>query len=349
MTLIEQSKGLFNRAIIMSGTSFSKSWALIPRSHCEKFAVELARKLSWKGKDGDEKSLLEFLEDVPPFDIVTETVTVVNNEDRFHDGVLIPFGPCIEPIESENCLITKDPILMARDAWSKDIDIIFTACSLEGIVMSFIKEEVANFYFQNSSAYFLPLAELDISPNDPIAIEYGDRLKNLYYKNGEEPSLDNQEQYIMHQGDLILWHGIYRAIMSRLVYATTGKTFIFRFHVDANLNVYKNIRNCAHYKGASHADDLFYLFNTIYAESPQRDSKEFEVIKKMVGIFTNFAINGTPNCHEIEPIKFTPQTNADELKCVQITENDVTEIFLPELCKLRVWNSIYDDHDVALY
>lgn len=348
MTLIEQSKGLFHRAIIMSGSSFSKSWSLIPRSHCTKFAEELGRKLGWKGKKGDEKNLLEFLEDVSPFEIVTETLTIVTNDDQYKDGVNIPFGPCIELYKSEICLIDKDPILMAREAWSNDIDIIFTGCSMEGILMASLKEEVANFYFQSSPAYLLPLDELDLTPNDPIAIEYGERIKNLYYKDGEEPSTENQEQYLMHQGDYILWHGIYRAIMSRLAYAK-GKTFLLRFHVDAALNVYKILRKCAHYKGASHADDLFYIFNSIYAESPSRDSKEFKVIEIMIGIFTNFAINKSPNCREIEPIKFAPQTSPDELKCVQITENDLTEIFLPEVIKLRVWNSIYDDHDVTLY
>ncbi len=146
----------------------------------------------------------------------------------------------------------------------------------------------------------------------------------------------------------MFWHGIYRAIISRLSNGA-GKNYFLRFDADGTLNVFKRAKKCAQYKGASHADDLFYLFNSKFAENVEKSSKEFKVVQQMVGIYTNFAINGTPNCEEIEPVKFTVLSADREFKCVQITENEVKEIVIPEIDKLKVWDSIYKDHDVPMW
>lgn len=331
----------------MSGTSFCKQWSIIPRAYCRKFADKLARKLGWNGHSGVEKDLLEFLENAPACEIVDATNTVLSNEDEFAGGVVIPFGPVIEPYKSSNCLIPKDPIEMARDAWSNNIDMMFTGCSFEGILRAFVKEEVAYYYLEDAS-YFAPLLDLDLQATDPIALEYGERIKNLYYNENVQPSVENQESYLKYNSEFIFWHGIYRAMLSRMEFAS-GKTYLFRFNVEGELNLYKKLKKCEKYKGASHVDDLFYIFKSIHLDVPPKDSKEFKTIERMIGIYTNFAINGTPNCAEIEPAQFLSQTNADALKCIEITEDDVTEIELPELSKLKVWNSIYKDHDVPLY
>lgn len=113
--------------------------------------------------------------------------------------------------------------------------------------------------------------------------------------------------------------------------------------------MFKALKESSKYRGASHADDLFYLFTTVYHEPPISGSKEGETIKKIVGIFTSFAIEGDPNCQEIAPVKIIAQNGNSPLKCVNITENGVAEILLPEEENLKVWNSIYEAHNVPLY
>ncbi|KAG5669167.1 hypothetical protein PVAND_017062 [Polypedilum vanderplanki] len=345
LSISEQSKGLFNRAIIMSGTAFNKSWCFkMPRKMCRKFNDKLARKLGWNGKFGDEKSLLEFLENASACEIVDETNLILSNEDEFEHGILLPFGPIIEPYKSKNCLIFKDPIEMARDSWSNEIDIIFSGTSFEGIFKANVKDEVA-FYYLQDPAYFTPLIDLDLQVTDPITQEYGQRIKNLYYQPDEMPSIENQEAYLRYCSDFIFWHGIYRAVQSRLEFSK-AKTFLLRFNVDGKLNLYKSLKKSEKYKGACHADDLFYLFKTIHLDVPEKDSNEFKSIERMIGIFTNFAATGDPN---YDDCKFSPQSNINDLKCTEITEKDVKEIDLPELKTLKVWDSIYKDHDVPLF
>ena len=62
----EQSKGLFHRAILLSGCSFNKTWALSQRKD---FASRLAKKLGWDGSGGDKK-LLEVLENAKAHDLM---------------------------------------------------------------------------------------------------------------------------------------------------------------------------------------------------------------------------------------------------------------------------------------
>ena len=113
--------------------------------------------------------------------------------------------------------------------------------------------------------------------------------------------------------------------------------------------MFKALKKCMKYKGACHADDLFYLFNTVYHEPPTQGSKEFKTIQKMVGMFTSFAINGDPNCQEVQHLNIKPQDGSTPMKCINITETDVTEIPLPRENNLKVWNSIYEEHNVPLY
>lgn len=60
----EKSKGLFHKAIPMSGSSLC-NWSVIPRLQ---WAERLAKNLGWNGEG--EASILEFLQNVDPVKIV---------------------------------------------------------------------------------------------------------------------------------------------------------------------------------------------------------------------------------------------------------------------------------------
>lgn len=131
---------------------------------------------------------------------------------------------------------------------------------------------------------------------------------------------------------------------------SSAKTFLFRFDVDAELNMFKALKKSQHYRGACHADDLFYLFTTDYHPHPPPDSREFKTIDRMVGMFTSFAITGDPNCSEVSNLKIFPcDGNGNDSQCVNITENNVTEIELPEINRMRVWDSIYHECEIELF
>lgn len=122
-----------------------------------------------------------------------------------------------------------------------------------------------------------------------------------------------------------------------------------RFDVDGELNMFKALKKAMQYKGACHADDLFYMFTTNYHDTPAVESKEFKTIEKIIGIFTSFAINGDPNSRETSHLFIHPCDGSSPLKCINIDENNVLEILLPEQENMKVWDSIYDALDIHLF
>lgn len=121
------------------------------------------------------------------------------------------------------------------------------------------------------------------------------------------------------------------------------------FDVDADLNMFKALKNGQKFKGACHADDLFYLFTTVYHDPPASGTKEFETIRKYSGMITSFAKTGGPNCDEIPHLDIQPIDGSSELECILITSSEVSLNALPIEENMKVFDSIYDDRGIPLY
>ncbi len=190
-TISEHSRGLFNRAIPMSGCAFNKTW------NCYDLKPMVKRLVTALGhKEGDdEKVILKFLEEVDPEEIVKASGNLLIDEEIYKNHFLFSFGPTIEPYVSKNCFIPKDPVLMAREAWGNDIDVLIGGCSNEGLLIgffvNFMKLDLRKMFekFYNN----LPL-ELAISCGSEKSVEYAKMLKKLYY-GCTEPSVANLQGY----------------------------------------------------------------------------------------------------------------------------------------------------------
>lgn len=144
-------------------------------------------------------------------------------------------------------------------------------------------------------------------------------------------------------------------MQSRSFYGGAGKNFLYRFDVDLSQNFVKKAHVEPHeigkYPGASHCDELPYLFKTgpdTKIPSPTIDSKEFDVIKMMVETFTTFAATGDPNNETIGEWK---EFNSNDLhtKCLNFNENGTEMINLPEESRIKVWNEIFAEENVELF
>lgn len=180
----------------MSGSAFNRTWSFASRN---KQAQRLAEILGWKGDNQNEKQILEFLESVPAFELDNASKELMSVEERLGFGISVPFAPVIEPYKTENCIISEDPVEMARNAWSNSIDIVVMGTSFEGLLRAFVDEDKAYKLLENPS-YFAPLNDLNLKPDDHQAIKFGSRIRNLYYGQGSQPSVENQEQYLKVRG-----------------------------------------------------------------------------------------------------------------------------------------------------
>lgn len=190
------AKGLFQRAIPMSGTSFIKAWA---SSKNKEMTERLAKSLGWNGTGGD-KAILDLFESVSAKDLVAAEAKLLTPQDFFAEHVCFPFTPVIEPYVNERTFLAKDPVLLGREAWSNDIDCMLGGTSLEGGMMLIFPSQ-GKFHECLEDTAVLPLIrELGLDTAKPSdkqkASEFGDKLKKLYF--GESSiSAETRDQYLL--------------------------------------------------------------------------------------------------------------------------------------------------------
>lgn len=251
-----QSRGLFHKAILVSGTAFIKSWGVNEQSN--DFAARLAKKCGWNGVGGEAK-ILETLENANAHALMKHSAAInFLTAEEFSQFFIFSFGPVVEPYVTDNCFIPNNPAQMARDAahWSNSIPCMIGGASLEGVMLDFMGKNEFYLDLLTDARYFTPSRELGLNVNSNEALKYGLELKELYNKGDAAPK--NLKKLFEYAGDRLIWHGIYNAVLSRI--EGCGKTFLFRFDADTELNFMKRMAK-VEYSGASHGDMSLYFLS----------------------------------------------------------------------------------------
>lgn len=267
-----QSRGLFNKAILMSGCIYN-NWALVPPRD---FANRLGTKLELEFSN--EKQLLDQLTTIPPEKIILAQEKLLTEEEKL-DQFMAGMGPVIEPYKTENAFIADDVIRLSRCAWGNSIDILIGGCSNEGLLWH---KEVNEKLLEKHKilTHFIPL-ELRQNKTDDELREMAKLLKEFYFK-GKEPSMESLNSYITLIGDKNFWHGFHRTLLARLKYSK-AKTYLYRFDiVSKTQNHHKLMFADEQAPGACHADDKSYLFKTALGRVPDSSTKEHRAIHRMV-------------------------------------------------------------------
>lgn len=177
----------------MSGVAFNKSWSFTRPLN---WADRLAKQLEFAGES--EAEMLEFLENANAADLVKAEELILSDKEKYGMHIAFPFGPVVEPYESQNCFIPKDPVLLAREAWSKNMDCIIGYTSFEGLIMSFIEKLPVFEKFidavKKNVAFFAPLNELGLDENSDLAKSLGKKIKEIYF-GLLQPTKSNMEPY----------------------------------------------------------------------------------------------------------------------------------------------------------
>jgi hypothetical protein len=83
---------------------------------------------------------------------------------------------------------------------------------------------------------------------------------------------------------------------------------------------------------------------------PSIDSKEFEMIKKMVSIVASFVISGNPNNDpNNQDFVFEAVTSESPLKCLDFSNDHIEMIDFPEIERMKVWDEILEDANIPVY
>jgi cholinesterase len=178
----ERSKGLFKKAIIMSGCVLNK-FSLTPQRD---WANRLARKLGFNGSE-NETEILEFLQNADPVEIVKVQDSLMEADEK--SKISMAFAPHIEHYKTEDTFNSEYPIDLVRKAWSNEIDIMIGGTSDEGLMyLEYLQQNPAllkSFNLENQ----MPI-ELNLDVNDPKRQVFAEKLRKMYYSNSTDPTVD---------------------------------------------------------------------------------------------------------------------------------------------------------------
>ncbi|KAI4468944.1 carboxylesterase [Holotrichia oblita] len=113
-------------------------------------------------------------------------------------------------------------------------------------------------------------------------------------KQIEFPKESDRPSQLWIAGDAWLTYGVYKSIVAHSK-RDHKDLYFYVLSADTELNYFKRLHPVtAKYKGASHIDDLGYIFKTKFTPDFKPDSIEAKSMEKVVKLWTNFAKYGNP-------------------------------------------------------
>lgn len=231
----DYSKGLFHKAISMSGSALN-AWA--NRSTNSDLDERLARNIGWNG-EGGKKAMWDLI-------LSTDTATLVEHHPKpteleKQNGLLFNYVPVVEPYDNGDCFVPRSLVEMNRSAWGNKVPLILGGTSHEGyyFAVDHIKNEnqfADDGYFANA----LP-RELVLPLDSDKRKQLGQDLKRLYFGD-QIPSMQNLEIFANVWTEKLFWHGLNAIVKSRVSDPNAAPTYLYYFNFTSKvLNVYQSL------------------------------------------------------------------------------------------------------------
>lgn len=222
--LSEFSTGLFDKAILQSGTALA-DWCNIPQLN---WAERLAKQLGWNG-EGGTAGYYEFLKNVDATLMVKQQEKILTDVEK---GLWIfsPYAPTIEPYVAEQSFFTKNPSELCRTAWGNRIPIIIGGNSEEGILWYYDLSTNPSRYDHEDS--FKNLFSFQFGEDSEKTRLYAEKTKRFYYGD-EQPTKENVSKFMYLIGDRNFISGISLAIQARVNQPNSAPTYLYRFNFES--------------------------------------------------------------------------------------------------------------------
>ncbi|XP_047990815.1 juvenile hormone esterase-like [Leguminivora glycinivorella] len=297
--LSPMSKGLFQRAIAMSGVP-NCDW-------CENFeprerAFKLGKQL---GSDTDDpEKLLEFFQSLPVEKLVDTGPCLLAFEEVLimEAGKTNFFVPVAEKDFGQELFLNEDPFEALKARRVNEVDLMIGYTSEEALFIAGLAQPDFLARFENWPEVLVPKK---ISYNVPQRkiLELSKRIKERYFgkKAIDENTVKGFVRFFSETG---FTYQIQR-FAERIPDQGESRRYFYLFHMESERNLFAR-RAVTEFglAGASHLDDCLYLFHAnAFPLKVDTQSKTYSLIQKMCMLFTNFAKNGDP----------TPDTSLGEI------------------------------------
>nr|CAD7430493.1 unnamed protein product [Timema monikensis] len=267
------TKGLFHKAIPMSGSAFCP-WAVIEGTVLKERTLRLGQGLGFKDVN-EGQSLADFLRTIPVNELVASQSKTLDEKDL--NSKQIPFLPTIDD-SSLNAFLPDTPAKLIKSEHFHNVPIMTGTTSAEGLVIYLVGQfDARNLSKINEDIEILLPTHSTLKRGSKKSLEVAAKIKAFYFKerNISEATL---KEYI------------------DVIHPTKIRTSISPSSA-VELNTTSVLANYATEAGrAAHGDELFYLFRS---DNVKNDIKpgtpEEKVSSNMVKLWTNFAKTGNPS------------------------------------------------------
>ncbi|XP_075975055.1 esterase B1-like [Anticarsia gemmatalis] len=334
------SKGLFKRAIAMSGATSCDS--VYPYQPVRR-AFTLAQNLGYEASNTTD--LLQFLQNVNYDKLINKTASIatvlVSEETTDIPFKMQPFtAPVIEPKCKEPSFIPKDPFEAIERRNVNKADVLFGYSSQETLLLA---QQYAESIIQSFKRYpenFVP-SKLLVSCTPDTILKLADKIKD-YYFGDKAVSADNLAEFITYSN-----HANINIDMQRYFrrWSKVGKTYSFLFSGYTKRNYYA--QQVAQYgvTGAAHLDIEFYLFDPKSMSLPlEENSPELKIVQDITSAVKNFVLKGDPTPDSLGSTWSPFKTRS--LSYVNFGENLTTESKADDDA-YNFWKGIFKDAGVT--
>ncbi|XP_063540502.1 juvenile hormone esterase-like [Cydia strobilella] len=329
--LSPMSKGLFHKAITQSGSSLCP-WAFqanpVHNTH------RIAKSLGYDTKDPNE--LYKILNNLPLPDLVGIKFPKDLRQTIFST---LMYAPSIEKkIDGVEAFMSEEPYqLLTKGNYTK-VPLIIGSTNEEGYFFIGADDAVVT---KSILDFKLALPNNVEFPSEAEKNRVAGEIRKLYM--GDEPLSKSPSATVKlsgYYGDPFL---IYPSLAETelLLQSSDKPIYNYCFKYSGWRNVGKAFagRDFLSESGATHADDLFYLFHQPFMSWLAWFDKE--MIEKMTTLWTNFAKYGdpTPVTSELVPQRWLPSTATDPRAFVLDREHSTVPLWFKD--SLIYWRDLY--------
>ncbi|XP_069361712.1 esterase FE4-like [Maniola hyperantus] len=329
--LAPAAKGLFHRAILQSGATIAP-WAI--QHDPIKTAAKISKEFGYNGTDPHE------MYNILSNRSVEELISAIKySKHRDYVTADVLFVPCVEKnISGVNPILTDYPTDIIESGNYNKMPIIIGYNDNEGIYfvskthgneISRIEDEVDAYDFIQDDLEF----PSEAVKNDTVA-----NILNHY--------LSSKKDLLMQLVDLSSdLHIKYPSAIESSMYAKTTDQpiYYYLFKYNGYINMAKFISGFMFNGGASHGDELMYMFKPYTFPLPTR-YLEMKMVERMVTMWTNFAkySDPTPKTSSLIPIRWRASRSANPLALV--IDRRLRTAPLWDQHMLRFWNCTYSKY-----
>ncbi|CAH2083281.1 unnamed protein product [Euphydryas editha] len=313
---------LYNQVILQSGSVLG-SWTISASD--DTAPLKIAQHLGFQTDDLSEA--LSFLKGVD-----TRLVIAAVSE------LGLNFGPCIEKqFEGVEGFLTNRPLNMDVPK-IRDIPVLTGFNSLEYI---FMYGNMPASFFESWNGFNESL-KLEFNYDDEFH-EMEDIVRHFYI--GDEEMSENVKWNIIDFKSDIDFNFPMERSMKKFIENGAQAVFRYVFSYSGGRNFVKNKINVTA-DGASHADEIGYLFDYFEKRTPSDDDQR--IIDQMTTLWTNFVKHGdpTPDTTELLPVKWIPMTQ-DTYNYLDI-DRELTLKKRPFHARMAFWELFYKANEDKL-